>query len=463
MTLVQPVLEPPRYEASEASSLTTTSQVARILGTIHPSQSPPLPQPPTNFFGCDMIIEDLLSPVERSASIVLLGAGGIGKTDIALTLLHHTRIMARFGSHRHFVGCDGLANSLVDFLRRLSETIGAPHLTDMGQLLSHLSHSPPCILVLDGIESILDPLTSGAAEISTVIEGLGRCQNACVLATSRLGVRIPGFRRVKVPALSADGAQDIFYSCCLLERSVAVDNLLAELDFHPLSINLLASVVHENDWDEQTLLEAWGNGRTNILKATGRQSLEDSIRLTLGTPTIQALGTTALETLEAIAKLPSGVKESKLESMFTGIAGVGEATDELCKFSLTYRQDGFVKMLSPFRFYFLESGQTLVTRSESDTAGTNTEPPKDIPSGFINRDSVKIGLSPHPIVSRLHDNVRLKRVLHPPANLRKTSVEDPRSKKLRPWGPNLPGKFDPQRKVSTVEVGTLLLVPLIIF
>lgn len=377
-----------------------------------------------------MITEDLLSLVGRSVSIVLLGAGGIGKTVIALTLLHHTRITARFGTHRHFMRCDGLASSLDDFLGRLSEAIGARHLMDMGQLLLHLSHSPPWILMLDGIESILDPLARGAAEIATVIEELGRCQNVCVLTTSRLDVRIPGFRRVEVPILSADGAQDIFYGCCSLGRSVAVNELLAELDFHPLSINLLASVVQENDWDEQALLRAWNNGGTNILKATGCQSLEDSIKLTLDTPTIQALGATALETLEAIAKLSGGVKESKLESTFTEIAGVGETTDELCKFSLVYRQDGFIKMLSPFRFYFLESCRTLVTRSESGTArdsiqcarldvfdsglsfsfhrfcgygvtvlegvpaGTATEPPRGKPSGSIHGDSVKIGPFP---------------------------------------------------------------------
>jgi len=375
-----------------------------------------------------MIVEDLLSLVERSASIVLPGAGGIGKTAIALTLLHHTRIVARFGSHRHFVRCDNLANSLDGFLGRLSEEIGARNLTDMGQLLSHLSHSPPRILVLDGVESILDPLASGADEIATAIEELGRCQNACLLATSRLDIKIPGFRRVEVPMLSADGARDIFDSLCLLGRSVMVDKLLAELDFHPLSINLLASAVHENGWDEQTMLRAWDDGRTNILKATEGQSLEDSIKSTLGTPTIQVLGTTALETLEAIAKLPGGVKESKLEGMFTGIAGVGEATDELCKFSLVYRQDGFIKMLSPFRFYFLESTRTLVARPESDAAqnsiqcarpdvsnsglsfsfhllcgygvtflkgvpvATNTEPLGDKSSDFIHR--IKKGLSP---------------------------------------------------------------------
>jgi hypothetical protein len=283
-----------------------------------------------------MIIEDLLSLVERSASTILHGAGGTGKSAIALTLLHHTRVTAKVGNNRYFMRCDDLANSPDDFLGRLSEAIGAPHLTDVGQLRSHLSLYSPCILVLDGVESILDPLVSAAAEIATAIEELGWCQNVCLLATSRMDVEIPGFRRTEVPTLSVDDAQGIFDSCCHLGRSVAVDKLLAELDFHPLSINLLASAVCENNWDEATLLEAWDEGKTNILQATGRQSLEDSIKSILSTPTIQILGTTALETLEAIAGFPDGVKEREI--MFTGIDGVGEATDELCKFSLVYRQ-----------------------------------------------------------------------------------------------------------------------------
>ena len=59
-----------------------------------------LPEPPTNFFGRNVIIEDLLGFVERSESIILVGAAGIGKTFIALALLHHARISAKFG-HRH--------------------------------------------------------------------------------------------------------------------------------------------------------------------------------------------------------------------------------------------------------------------------------------------------------------------------------------------------------------------------
>ena len=340
---------------------------------------PPLPHPPTHFFGCDVIIEELLSLVEGFVSVILLGAGGTGKTAIALTLLHHVQTAAKFGNRRYFMRCDDLVNSLDGFLGRLSDAIGAHNFKDVARLRTHLSLSSPCILVLDGVDSILDPLAPGAAEIATVIEEFCRCQDVLLFATSRMEIGIPGFRRMEVPTLSADSARDLLHSCSSLGRSDAVDKLLAELDFHPLSIDLLASVARENYWDEATLLEAWNDGKTNILKASGCRSLEDNINSILGTPTIQELGTTALETLQAIAAFPNGVEESKLEMMFPTIAGIGETAAELCKFSLVYRRDGFIKMLSPFRIYFLES-MVLSNVIHSHLDRHHEPPPPQLPA-----------------------------------------------------------------------------------
>ena len=71
---------------------------------------------------------------------------------------------------------------------------------------------------------------------------------------------IHGFHRIEVPTLSEDGARETFYSRCDLDRSSAVDELIASLDFHPLSIDLLARSVCENDWDATSLLQAWDDG-----------------------------------------------------------------------------------------------------------------------------------------------------------------------------------------------------------
>ena len=134
-----------------------------------------------------------------------------------------------------------------------------------------------------------------------------------------------------------------------------MNGLIVKLDLHPLSIDLLARSVRENDWDEQMLLKALDDGETGVLKKSYYQGLKDAVELSFRSPTIQGLRTTARDTLEGIAAYPHGVEERRLENIFPGITGVGDAVDVLCKFFLVYRQDGFVKMLSPFRFYFLDS------------------------------------------------------------------------------------------------------------
>ena len=276
---------------------------------------------------------------------------------MALAVLHHDLTKATFGRNRHFMRCDDLMNSLGGFLEHLSDATGINRTTDIGKLRSHLESSPPRLLVLDGVDSILDPPVPGAREISAIIEELGSSQYICLVTTSRMYPDLHGFHRVEVPTPSEDGAQEIFYSLCNLARSPLVDNLIARLDFHPFSINLLARSVHENDWDATMLLQAWDGDQTSALRTNYRQSLKETLELSLRSPTIKNLGTTVQDTLDAIAAFPLDVEEGRLRSILPHITEVEAVVDVLCRFSLIYRQDEFVKMLSPFRFYFLESAQ----------------------------------------------------------------------------------------------------------
>ena len=359
--LVQPIWVDSPVDGTPYPSPSPTAVVPpSSCGLTLPPSFLSFPQAPANFLGRGAILEDLLNFAERSASLTLFGPGGIGKTAIALTLLHHNRITSKFGAHRHFIACDYLQNSVDSFLSCLFEAIGAPRPADMAQFHSCLETVPPCILVLDGVDSILDPRASEAAEIATVIEELSQHPGFCLLATSRMDVKIPDFRHVEVSTLPADVARGVFHGHCGLRRSAAIDGLLAELDFHPLSITLLAGAVSNNGWDEPALLKEWDDEGTNILWESDARSLAGTIESILFTPTIRELGTTARETLEAIAAYPDGVKEVKLEVTFPEIGGVWEAVNALCKFSLIYREDGFVKILAPFRLYFLESAQALV-------------------------------------------------------------------------------------------------------
>ena len=321
-----------------------------------PLKPSPLPalRPLKDRFSREEITTELLDLTEQVASVALSGPVGVGKSSVALTILHHDQIKVKFGRNRHFMRCDDLTNSLEGFLERLSDAVGTGRTTDTGQLRSHLESLPPLILLLDGVDSILDPLAPEAEKISATIEEFGCYQNVCLLTTSRMCPEIPGFHRVEVPTLSGDAARDAFHGLCHLDRSSAVDALLTELDFHPLSIDLLANSVRKNSWDETALLKALSDDQTGVLKTQYYQHMRDAIERSFRSPTLRSLGDAARDALAAIARSPCGVEECGLESIVPGMAGVEEAVDVLCKFSLVYRQGGFVKMLSPLRFYFLE-------------------------------------------------------------------------------------------------------------
>ena len=153
-----------------------------------------------------------------------------------------------------------------------------------------------------------------------------------------------------------------------------MDDLIAGLDFHPLSIDLLARSVRENGWDATMLMQAWEDDQTSALRTKHQQSFKDALELSLCSPTIQNLGTRAQGVLNRIAAFPPGIEEGGLASIFPCITEVEVVVDVLCRFSLIYRQGGFIKMLSPFRPYFLDSMVTLAQHEEVIPWGPDCSP-----------------------------------------------------------------------------------------
>ena len=339
----------------------------------HPP-APTLPQAPTKPLSQEIVDEILDLTDSQVASTALFGPIGVGKSFVARTLLHHERTQDRFGTNRYSMRCDDLTSSLEGFLERLADVINTDRTANTAQLRSHLESAPPIMLLLDGVDLILDPLAPEAEEVSATIEELGSYPHVCLVTTSRMNPEIPGFHRIKVPIPSEDDARDAFYNLCHLSRSPAVDDLITRLDFHPLSIDLLARAVRENEWDELTLLKALDDDQAGVLKKRYHKGLKDAVELSFRCPTIQTLGTTARGVLEAIAAFPQGIEERMLENTFPGITGTGAAVDILCRFFLVYRRDGFVKMLSPFRFYFLESALVLTQHVEVICWGPDCSP-----------------------------------------------------------------------------------------
>ena len=304
-------------------------------------------------FGRDELVGKVVELAENFKPIALIGAGGIGKTSIALTVLHHHRIKERFGENRRFLRCDKFPASLAHFLSRLSEVIGAgvknpKDLTSLRPLLS----SKEIIIVLDNAESILDPKGTNAKEIYSVVDELCRFETICLCITSRITTVPPRCRRPEIPTLSMEAACDIFYDVYGVGgRSNIIDDLLRRLDFHALSITLLATTASHNTWDHNRLAEEWDAQRAQILQTDYNDSLTATIELSLSSPTFLSLGPTARDLFGVVAFFPQGIHENNLDWLFPSIPNRRNIFDKFCALSLAYRSNGFVTMLAPIRDY----------------------------------------------------------------------------------------------------------------
>jgi predicted ATPase/DNA-binding CsgD family transcriptional regulator len=212
-----------------------------------------MPAPLSSLIGRQQVVEEARAALSSARLLTLTGAGGVGKTRLAIEAATHAR--ADFPGGVWWMELADLSDAgAVE--SRLVEVLGVRPLPGLGELdaaVGFLSERR-ALLVVDNCEHLVE-------EVARVAEALLRaCPSLSILATSRVPVAIRGETRWGVPPLSLpsdddlcdsdaarlfiDRAQRIDRSRRLNEDSAhAVAEICRQLEGMPLALELAAARV----------------------------------------------------------------------------------------------------------------------------------------------------------------------------------------------------------------------------
>ncbi|MUL49873.1 LuxR family transcriptional regulator [Mycobacterium sp. CBMA293] len=212
-----------------------------------------LPTQLTSFVGRAAQVDEVCGLLTDNRLVTLTGAGGVGKTRLAIAVA--TQTAADFGGGAWYVDLAPITHPGLAPVR-LARVLGLPDQPGrptMDTLLSFLS-GRRALVVLDNCEHLLD---ATAALVVGLVEA---CPAIRLLATSREPIGVAGEVSWRVPSLSlSDEAIELFTDRARRARAdfrltdanaAAVTEVCARLDGLPLAIELAAARVRAQSLSE---------------------------------------------------------------------------------------------------------------------------------------------------------------------------------------------------------------------
>ncbi|THU95101.1 hypothetical protein K435DRAFT_612359, partial [Dendrothele bispora CBS 962.96] len=281
------------------------------------------PALPLVFKGRGELVEqgvDILSQ-QTPKFLAILGAGGMGKTSLALHIINSSLLKDKFARRCYFIPCELFedAEALVLGLIHVMELNMQKNQSKQKVLFDHLQTAHGDLLILfDNFET---PWNHSGSRIGVknLLEKIAQHNRVSLVVTMRGSggpSDIPWEKlgsKSGIPTLLPDAAKEAFkaFAGDILQNTEKyesdIDSLMNQLEYVPLAIRLSAQ--HVKRVSMKVLMRMWNTHKTSMLNEDGREldrltSVSFSIDLSI--KLFRITGNT-LRLLSAIAFLPDGI------------------------------------------------------------------------------------------------------------------------------------------------------------